>query len=144
MKIVFRFLLISILGCVSMAQAETAMHTAVDTEHLLAQYTRSWSLEDSTQRLAILETIWTDDGVHESPYGRSDGIAAINQEIEGFLKMFPGATVTLADIKQTGNHIVCTFVLKNPDGGVVMTGTDYFEFNEAGRLLKVVGFVAKK
>lgn len=144
MNLVLKFLLVGFLGFATIAQANTAKDVAVDTESLLANYIASWSMTDSAQRLSTLKTIWTEDGVHESPYGRSEGIAAINLEIEGFLKMFPGATVTFEDIKQTGHQIVCTFILKNPDGSVVMTGTDYFEFNEEGKLLKVVGFVAKQ
>lgn len=144
MNLALKFLFSCFLCLATIVQANTPNDTSVDTEAVLANYIASWSMTDATQRLSALKTIWTEDGVHESPYGRSEGITAINQEIEGFLKMFPGARVTLEDIKQTGNQIVCTFILKNTDGAVVMKGTDYFEFTEAGKLLKVVGFVAQQ
>ena len=144
MNLALKFLFSCFLCLATIVQASTTNDTRVDTDAVLANYIASWSMTDAAQRLSALKTIWTEDGVHESPYGRSEGITAINQEIEGFLKMFPGARVTLEDIKQTGNQIVCTFTLKNTDGAVVMTGTDYFEFTETGKLVKVVGFVAQQ
>ena len=144
MKILMRLMLISILGCVGVVHAHghgDKDDLVLDSHVLLKMYADIWSTKDPVIRLAALKKIWAKNGVHESPFGRSEGLEEINDEIGGFLNNFPDATLYLEDVKQTGNHIVCTFIIKNANANVILTGVDYFELKNNGRILNVVGFV---
>ncbi|MET0355244.1 MAG: hypothetical protein ABW044_00635, partial [Cellvibrio sp.] len=142
MQLIIKTLLITLLGfSLSVWAEDKRNHPDIDIELLLENYKATWSIEDPAERFAVLRKIWLKNGVHESPFGRSEGIIAINQEIGGFLNQFPNAVVEFEDIRKTGNHVVCTFILRGADGTIILKGIDYFEFNHHGYLSKVVGFV---
>lgn len=144
MKFMIQLLLVSLLGVASSVYAHGHAEKddlVLDTPALLKLYADTWSIKDSASRLVALKKIWAKNGAHESPFGRSEGLEEINEEIGAFLNNFPGATLYLEDVKQTGNHIVCTFILKNADSNVILTGIDYFELKNNGRILNVIGFV---
>lgn len=125
--------------------AETNSKTAdINVQLILDNYIKTWAMVDSVTRLQALEKIWVKKGIHESPFSHSQGIEAINAEIDGFLKMFPNAIVRLSDIKRTNNKVVCKFVLQNAQGEELMSGVDYFELNDAGKIIKVIGFVEER
>lgn len=144
MKLMIQLLLVSLLGIVGSVHAHGPSEKddlILDTPVLLKLYADAWSIKDPTSRLTALKKIWAKNGVHESPFGRSEGLEEISEEIGAFLNNFPGATVNLEDIKRTGNHIVCTFVLKDANSNVMVTGIDYFQLKDNGRILNVIGFV---
>ena len=118
-----------------------ATEQKLNTENLLRSYFLSWVTKDEQQRLVILNKLWVKNGLHQSPFSHSKGIDAINQEISGFLQSNPDVTLKYENIKQTGNNVLCQFVVKKADGTVWLTGADYFEFNDDNKLVKVTGFI---
>lgn len=140
MKVFILCLLVAISAYSSLSYAEPE-EFKIDTDLLLANYLDTWSTADASTRLKKLEKIWTENGVHQNPYGTSVGITAISKEIEGFLKTFPDTTIRFEDIKRTGNNIVCTFKVANSKKETVIQGIDYFEFTDKGKLVKVLGFI---
>jgi len=113
----------------------------VNVDIFLENYLLSWATKDEKKRLMLLNSIWVENGEHQSPFGHSEGVDSISQEIAGFLQSNPDVTVEFKNVKKTGNNVVCDFVVKKPDGTVWIRGVDYFELNDAGKLLKVVGFI---
>lgn len=128
------------LGLNASAQAPAAAPDP-QVQTLLSAYLDSWLTPGKAARLAKLERIWAPGALHESPFARSVGIAAINDEIEGFQKMFPGASVKFGEPKRTGRFLLVAFELRKADGSVAATGYDYFELDESGRIVRVIGFV---
>lgn len=123
------------------AQQPPAAAEDPKVQALLSAYLDSWITPDKAARTAKLEKIWTANALHESPFARSVGIAAINDEIEGFQKMFPNAKVRFGVPKRTGRFLLVTFELLKADGSLVVAGHDYFELDEAGKIVRVIGFV---
>lgn len=108
---------------------------------LLSAYLDSWLTPDKAARVAKLEKIWAPGAMHESPFARSVGIAAINDEIEGFQKMFPNASVKFGEPKRTGRYLLVTFELRKADGSIAAAGHDYIELDDAGKIVRVIGFI---
>lgn len=123
------------------AQQPPAAAEDPKVQALLSDYLNSWLTPDKAARVAKLEKIWTPGALHESPFARSVGLAAINDEIEGFHKMFPGAKVKFGTPKRTGHFLLVSFELHKADGSLVVAGYDYFELDEAGKIVRVIGFV---
>lgn len=140
-KALFILLVLSFTAIPSIAQT-TPTVDPINIDLLLEKYIDSWLTVDPEERLRKLNTIWIEKGVHQSPYGRSEGITNISQEIANFLKTFPGAKVKLERIKRTGNHIVCDFTLIDAAGKTALTGVDYFEITDKGQFVKVIGFIS--
>lgn len=110
-------------------------------EAMFRDYLDSWATTDKAKRIAKLEKLWTPTALHESPFARSVGMQAISDEIDGFQKMFPHAIVKFGDAKRTGKNVLVTFELRKSDNSVVATGWDYFELDDSGKIVKVIGFV---
>ncbi|GGY81903.1 hypothetical protein GCM10011613_28250 [Cellvibrio zantedeschiae] len=147
MKFVIRLCIAGLIACVFMANAQTPaqtqspkLETAV-IELQLKNYSEAWVTTDPVARRTKLQKIWVQDATHESPFGLSDGLEAINKEIDGFVKTYPNVKIQLTTLHRTGNHVLCNFVVNKPDGSLLFKGADYFEFNEQGLLKKAVGFV---
>jgi hypothetical protein len=138
-KTLFMLLVLCFTAIPSIAQT-TPTVDPINIDQLLEKYFDSWSTVNPEERLRKLNAIWIEKGVHQSPYGRSEGIANINQEIANFLKTFPGANVKFERIKRTGNYIVCDFMIVDAAGKTVLTGVDYFEITDKGQIVKVIGF----
>jgi hypothetical protein len=96
---------------------------------------------DAARRAELIETAWTADGsLIDPPFdGRGrDGIAAMTDVV---LTHYAGHTfrrTTEVDTHhQFGRY---GWALVAPDGAVAVSGTDYIEFDDDGRLVRVVGF----
>lgn len=142
MKAITQLLLLLTLTLSITATAQTTpAANELDTDQLLQHYLDTWSTTDPDARLAKLNALWVEDGFHKNPFGHSQGIKAIDQEIAGFLTNYPGAVARFDNIKRTGNHIVCTFTVVNAEGDIIFSGVDYVEISDTGRIVKVIGFM---
>lgn len=138
---IFFILLITPLAAYGETRDKSAGY---NVDSILESYINTWAMTDPQARRIALEEIWIKKGIHESPFSYSHGIEAINKEIDGFLKMFPNAVVRFNDVKRTNNKLVCAFVLQNANGEPLMTGVDYFELTDEGKIIKVIGFVDER
>ncbi len=138
MKSIKFFLLILFFGFSVTAYADA---NKVNIDLLLEDYAETWSTKNSIKRLDKIERIWVEQGVHQNQYIKSEGFEAINNEISGFQQSYPDASIRFENIKRVGNSAVCTFIVTRPDGEVLFTGIDYFEFTDVGKLVKVLGFI---
>lgn len=144
MKFAIQMGIACIFSCSLLAQAQTQKLDDAAIAQMLKNYAEVWVTSDPITRKVKLQDLWMESASHESPFGLSDGREAIDKEIAGFIKTFPNARIQLTLLHRTGNHLLCNFVVTNPDGSLVLRGMDYFEITEKGLLKKAVGFVQQQ
>ena len=112
-----------------------ALATTVDT-HLAA-----YCEPDPVRRGDLVASVWAPEGaVFDPPFEGAghDGIAAMTDTV---LTHFPGHTfrrTTEIDAHHTFGRY--GWALVGPDGATAVTGTDIVEFDDDGRLTKIIGF----
>jgi hypothetical protein len=113
----------------------TARTTTIDT-HLAA-----YCEPDAERRAAMVASVWAPDGALVDPpfdgVGH-DGIAAMTDVV---LTHYPNHTFRRVTDVDT-HHTVARYgwELVDADGAVAVGGTDFVDFDEEGRLTRVVGF----
>ena len=144
MKFAIQICIACFFSCALMTNAQTQTLDDVGIEQILKNYTDAWMTTDPAIRQEKLKDLWVENATHESPFGLSDGRAAIDKEIEGFVKAYPNVKIKLTLLQRTGNNLLCNFVANKPDGTLLFSGIDYFELTETGLLKKAVGFVQQQ
>jgi len=139
--IVFVMVWMMALANFSYADDKADNEAMLKAEKMLDAYGDSWVTADAASRASKLRTIWVEGGIHQSPFGISEGVDAIDGEIAGFVESLPGVKIEFSDIKITGNNLVVQFLVTNDKNETVFKGVDYMEFTEAGKLIKVIGFL---
>ncbi|MCR9291682.1 MAG: nuclear transport factor 2 family protein [bacterium] len=109
----------------------------------LPKYFESWQEEDVEKRGKLLESAWSEKGTYTDPTAHVVGRKALVEHIGGFLSnpQFQGVEFIQASGIDV-HHGVFRFQWKMVDatGQEIMTGMDYGEFDERGRITKIVGF----
>lgn len=109
-------------------------------ESVIASYVAAWSEPDAAARQHLLAAIWHEQGVYTDPVSHAAGRDALNDLIAGFLAGNPGATFVLeGDIDHHHHHIRFFWRVRLTDNRE-MSGMDYGEVADDGRLMKIVGF----
>jgi hypothetical protein len=96
---------------------------------------------DAARRTELIAAAWAEDGsLIDPPFdgtGR-DGIAAMADAV---LTHYAGHTFRrTTDVDTHHQFGRYGWALVGPDGAVAVSGTDYIEFNDDGRLVRIVGF----
>ena len=113
----------------------TAMADVIDS-HLQA-----YAMADANRRNALVTANWNADGELLDPPLEGRGHAEISALADAVLTHFAGhhfARTTAVD----SHHDFARYGwdLVGPDGAVAVSGTDVVQFDEAGKLLRIVGF----
>ena len=101
----------------------------------------AYALADATRRGALVAENWNTNGQLTDPPLAGRGHAEISELTEIVLAHYAGhrferttAVDAHHDFARYGWNLVA------PDGTVAVSGTDFVEFDEAGKLLRIVGF----
>jgi len=118
----------------------TVTATALDPAAIATRYLEAWNERDGARRRALIAALWTADAAFRDPIAAGEGLAGIDQVIEGVQNRFPEfrfRQIGAAD--GFGDYVRLSWGL-GPDGGdAPIKGTD-FGLVEAGRLKDVTGF----
>ena len=124
-------------------QGETALDAAETAKKSLEHYFQAWNENDEGKRRAHLEAGWAEDATYTDPSAHVEGHDALVAHIGGFLSDpqydgFSIVRVSAIDI----HHSVFRFQweMRDAEGNTVVPGIDYGEFNEEGKITKIVGF----
>jgi len=112
----------------------------VDPVEAVAAYGAAWNEPDATRRAELLDTSWATDGTYLDPMGRADGRDALAAHIAGFQSTMPGHTIeTVSGVDAHDGTFRFAWEMRNADG-VALEGMDYGEFDDDGRISRIVGF----
>lgn len=118
----------------------SAAPVAIDPATIATRYLEIWNERDAGKRRALIAALWADDASFRDPIAAGDGVAGIDQVIEGVQNRFPDFRFRqLGAADGFGDYVRLSWGL-GPDGGdTPIKGTD-FGLVEAGRLKSVTGF----
>ncbi|HWF77909.1 MAG TPA: nuclear transport factor 2 family protein [Caulobacteraceae bacterium] len=126
------------------ASATAVADHAVDPASIATRYLEIWNERDGDKRRALIAALWAADASFRDPIAAADGVAGIDQVIEGVQNRFPDfrfRQIGAAD--GFGDYVRLSWGL-GPDLGpngvdAPIRGTD-FGLVEHGRLKDVTGF----
>ncbi len=115
-----------------------------DVTELVARYLESWNTDDAVARRAVIDEVWTEDGVYTDPLGVAEGRDAIDATIGGVRGQFPGLEFRLAG-SVDAHHDIARFgwVLGPAGGEALVVGFDVAVLDPDGRIARVHGFLDK-
>lgn len=101
----------------ALQQMRASQKTKFDA--LIDSYFDSLNEIDGKNRRELIKQVWAKVGKFVSPIGEVKGHAAIDAQIQGFQKQFPGAKVRrTSDVDVLGKNIRFAFEAVYPDGRV--------------------------
>lgn len=106
-------------------------------------YSAAWVQTDEGKRMKLLEDCWAEHGTYTNQTYHLEGREAMAQYIGNVIDGNIGTGTKVS--KTTGIHIHHTsfrygWDLRDKDGNVVLQGTDYGEFDDDGKITKIVAF----
>lgn len=107
-------------------------------------YIDSWNATNPTERRALVERVWSEDGRYVDPLAVAEGRDAIDATIAAVQEQFPGLVFRLGG-PVDAHHDLARFTWElGPDGAdPVVIGFDVAELSSDGRLRAVHGFLDK-
>ena len=109
-------------------------------DDLINRYFDSLNETDGKSRRELVEKVWAENGKFVSPVGEAQGHMAIDAQIQGFQKQFPGALVRrTSDVDVISKNIRFAFEAVQPGGAIFIGGID-FGTVENGKLQSMTGF----
>lgn len=109
-------------------------------------YFQAWNEPVADKRDALLKDCWADNAEYTDPGTHAKGRAALSIEIGKFLgnEQLKGFSIVQASNIDV-HHRVFRFQgeMRDPDGNTVSPGMDYGEYDDQGRITKIVGFFAR-
>jgi hypothetical protein len=121
-----------------MSNTDTTNITITDT---IDQHLQAYAMADADRRNAIVATTWNADGELLDPPLEGRGHAEISALADAVLTHFAGHTfrrTTAVD----AHHGFARYGwdLVGPDAAVAVSGIDVVEFDDEGKLRRIVGF----
>lgn len=108
----------------------------------IEQWGAAWAETDEEKRMKIIERMFAEDGIYTDPTSEVKGREALNAHIAASQATPSENTLTMASAVDShhGTRLRFAWVMKSPDGKVLMEGMDYGELDEDGRIRLIVGF----
>jgi hypothetical protein len=123
-----------------MTAASPVADLAIDPASMATRYLEAWNERDGDKRRALIAALWAADASFRDPIAAGDGLAGIDQVIEGVQTRFPDfrfRQIGAAD--GFGDFVRLSWGLGPDSGEAPIKGTD-FGLVERGRLKSVTGF----
>ena len=101
----------------------------------------AWMAPDQPTRLAILEEIWAEDGVYVNAF--DEGLVVGRQAVADYMTGLADNYLEITDWKPIYLHNDRAQIRWRdccPNGTIVLTGTEYGEFDSDGRFSRVTSF----
>ncbi len=111
--------------------------TVTIPETLIDNYIAIWNETDATQRRALIERTWAENGHYKDPLLEATGHDGIDAMTAGFQQTYPGHTFEQMPDSVSGNRF--GWKLVEPEGTVFMTGEDTCELDDSGRFTSILG-----
>lgn len=119
----------------------TSSHNLHSTyQNKVAAYLALWEITSASEREKALRAIWTSSSIHENPFNHSVGFAPLLAEIEAFQRNMPNHVLQIRSFKVSQKSVLISLDLLSPTGENILPGFDYIEFDESGKIQRVVGF----
>jgi len=109
----------------------------------LDNYFLAWGEPDDDKRRALLTGSWAENGTYTDPGAHAEGLEALVEHIGGFLSNPQLKGFSIQQTSGIGVHhrsFRFTWEMRGPTGNVLTPGIDYGEFDDEGRITKIVGF----
>ncbi|GAB5468775.1 MAG: hypothetical protein Kilf2KO_18050 [Rhodospirillales bacterium] len=114
------------------------------TQDLIETYMSVWQIMDSDKRLRLIETIWSAESSYQDPTAQVFGPAGLNAVVDGFHKAFPGHRLVLrGGIDEHHGKLRFHWSMLDGQDQLVITGVDFAEVDDRGKLQTIVGFFNK-
>lgn len=111
---------------------------------LIDTYFSAWNAADAptiTERLTAC--LSPASFAYQDPQYQTTDLMDLARHIAEFKKTFPGPIALISSIDQYGSVARCIWQIRQPNGSIIMDGTDFFQFDEAGRLRSITGFFGR-
>ncbi|PCJ52955.1 MAG: hypothetical protein COA73_15825 [Candidatus Hydrogenedentota bacterium] len=109
----------------------------------LAKYLLAWNEPDEAKRRELLTGHWTTSGTYTDPSGHAEGLEGLVAHIGEFKSnpQFKGfSIVRTSGIDIHHQSLRFNWEMRTPNGKILTAGIDYGEFDDEGRITKIVGF----
>ena len=109
----------------------------------LQTYFQAWNEPVAAKRDALLNQCWADNAEYTDPGTHAKGRTALSVEIGKFLgnEQLKGFSIVPAsDIDVHHRVFRFEWEMRDADGNTVTPGMDYGEYDDQGRITKIVGF----
>jgi hypothetical protein len=117
--------------------------TAIHPQALAQRYIDCWNETDPARRRDLLGTWWAPEARYADPLADVQGLAQIDALIGEVQQRFPRLRFTLRGrVDHHGDALRFGWQLGPEGGDSLVEGTDFAEL-DAGRLLRVTGFLDK-
>ena len=141
-----RITLLTVLTVLVSANPDTVSaeeSTAAKARASLEHYFAAWGEADEDARRKHLEAGWAEDGTYTDPTADVHGREALVKHIGAFASTPQSKNFSIE--RSSGidiHHRVFRFAweMRDTSGKVITPGIDYGEFNDEGRITKIVGF----
>lgn len=124
--------------------AMTEHLTTPSTEELTSSIDRhlaAYCESDPAARAALVASVWSANGTLIDPPFEGSGHDAIAALADVVLSHYPGHVFRRTSHVDVHHRVArYDWVLAGRDGGIATAGTDFVDFDETGRLQRVVGF----
>jgi len=113
-----------------------------DLAAVVRRYDEVWNERDVARRREILAAIWTDDTFYVDPDvpGGLVGSDALVDFIEASFEHYPGLAITaISEVAVQADRAWYRWRQTSADGEA-LDGTDFIEFDAAGRIQRVTNF----
>jgi hypothetical protein len=113
-----------------------------DLAAVVRRYHDVWAERDAGRRRGLLAGIWTDNTLYVDP-DVPDGVVgpdALVELIEASFEQYPGLTIVpISEVAVLRDRAWYRWRQTSNDGQA-LDGTDFFEFDPEGRILRLTGF----
>ncbi len=111
------------------------------TNEIVQAYMAAWNEHDETERRALLDRAWADDGRYTDTMSDAPGREALVALISQFHQRMPGASIiATSGIDEHHGRLRFTWKMTARDGSTGMEGIDVGQVADDGRLQSITGF----
>jgi hypothetical protein len=119
----------------------TTTNPGISPADVIDAHLEAYALADTDRRDALVAANWNADGELLDPPLEGRGRAEISALADAVLAHFPGHRfVRTTAVDAHHGFARYEWELVGPDGAVAVSGTDIVQFDEDGKLLRIVGF----
>jgi hypothetical protein len=104
-------------------------------------YLAMWNETDRQERARLIEAAWTAEGRYVDPLQEADGHRAMSEMVDAIQDRFTDHRFRRrSGVDAHHDQVRFAWDLVGPDGAVVVTGLDFGELADDGRLRRITGF----
>lgn len=114
---------------------------ALDLASVIDTHLSAYADPDAARRGPLVARVWSDDGELIDPPFDGRGHEAIAAMADAVLAHYPGHSFERTTvIDEHHGYARYEWALVAPDGAPAVTGTDFAQVDDAGRIVRILGF----